>query len=88
MYYVSYGAIPYNEKEKMMENTRVHYEARYEFGGYAHICGNTIEELQKQIDEKFKYPDNMKPENVIYWENQKRGLTFHKVTTVSEQITL
>ena len=50
------------------------------------LSAKTIEELQQLIKEKFTYKSTMLPENVIYWENYKKSLTFAKVTTIVETI--
>lgn len=68
--------------------THVYYEAQYQNQSFAGIRGKSIEELKQAIEQKFTYPANMAPENVIYWENQKRNLTFHKVTVHSEEISI
>jgi len=70
----------------MNTTTKTYYEARYNNNSFQSIKANSLEELKQAIDVEFTYKPDMAPENVIYWENQKRNLTIHKVTVVSEQI--
>jgi hypothetical protein len=50
------------------------------------LSASTIEELQAKIKEKFTYPKNMEPENVIYWEEYRKSLKIAKETTIIELI--
>ena len=65
-----------------------YFEARYSSNAFVAISAKTIDELKLEVEAKFTYKPTMAPENVIYWENHKRGLTFHKVTVISEQVEI
>ena len=68
--------------------TYTYFEARYNNNSFQGITAKSIEELKIEIEKNFTYKPTMTPENVIYWENQKRNLTFHKVTVTSEQVEI
>lgn len=68
--------------------TYTYFEARYQNNAFSAISATSIDELKLAIEKEFTYKPTQEPENVIYWENHKRNLTFHKVTVTSEQIEL
>ena len=66
--------------------TRTLYAAQRDNITEPGLLANSLEELQALIKAKFTYSDNMKPENVIYWEEYRKSLQIVKVTTITEKI--
>lgn len=66
--------------------TRTLYAAQRDNITEPGLLANSLEELQALIKAKFTYSDNMKPENVIYWEEYRKSLEIVKVTTITEKI--
>lgn len=66
--------------------TRTLYAAQRDNITEAGLLANSVEELQALIKTKFTYSDNMKPENVIYWEEYRKSLQIVKITTITEAI--